>query len=218
MRISQLGKLTAGIEIPAEFADRVGPEPPTRTDYPGMGKQGRLQTQITHTKIVEIFRQIGILHSSGLTFCYEILYRAAERTPEKAMNQTTIQNTGMAVTKLITTVILVASVSTPAYSQLFTGSEQRRHVTETEWLRNKASNCKHDAATVERLLGRRDSGGSVVEVLLASTEDRYYVNIAANHWDDKGSARDTARTLYRYCLEKGTYWSPLTPLEAVEGE
>ena len=84
---------------------------------------------------------------------------------------------------------------------------------ETEWVQDKKINCAHEVGVVERILGHRDRGGSLGEVLMMNTEERYYIKVAVNHWNDDGSARDTARGLYRYCMKNGTYWSPLGPLD-----
>ncbi|MEN8204988.1 MAG: hypothetical protein ABFS24_03135 [Pseudomonadota bacterium] len=88
---------------------------------------------------------------------------------------------------------------------------------ETEWVQDKKTNCAHDAGVVERILAHRDRGGSLGEVLIENTEERYYIRIAVNHWNDDGTARDTASGLYRYCIDKGTYWSPLGPLGRKKG-
>jgi hypothetical protein len=88
---------------------------------------------------------------------------------------------------------------------------------EAEWVQDKKTNCAHDVSVVERILGHRDRGGSLGEVLMANTEERYYIKIAVNHWNDHGTAQDTARGLYRYCMDKGTYWSPLGPLDRKKG-
>lgn len=84
---------------------------------------------------------------------------------------------------------------------------------ETRWVQNKKTNCARDAGVVEQILGQRDQGASLGEIFKTRLgKKRYYLIIAAQHWHDEGNARDTANDLYRYCIDNGTYWSPLGPL------
>lgn len=113
---------------------------------------------------------------------------------------------------------LAASLTGPAHAEFLNEYERLQHEAETDWLLNKKTHCAHDAAIIERILAHRDRGGGLGAVLMANTEENYFIKVAANHWNDEGTARDTASNLYQYCLKKGTYWSPLVSLESEEGE
>ena len=128
----------------------------------------------------------------------------------------------MAASKRLTATIIAASLTTLAQAATDPLMDKALESTdpvgrlyyelETEWVEDKKSNCAHEVGVVERILGHRDRGGSLGEVLMMNTEERYSIKVAVNHWNDDGSARDTARGLYRYCMKNGTYWSPLGPL------
>ena len=129
----------------------------------------------------------------------------------------------MAASKRLTATLIATSLATqaqaatdPLMDKALEGTDpvgRLYYELETEWVQDKKTNCAHEVGVVERILGHRDRGGSLGDVLLANTEERYYIKIAVNHWNDNGSARDTARGLYRYCMDNGTYWSPLGPLD-----
>jgi hypothetical protein len=120
----------------------------------------------------------------------------------------------------ISMVTLVQADADPQMDKMLESTDQIGQLyyeLETEWVQDKKTHCANDAGVVERILGHRDRGGSLGELLTANTEERYYVKIAASHWNDEGTARDTARGLYRYCIDNGTYWSPLGPLDRKKG-
>ncbi len=133
----------------------------------------------------------------------------------------------VSMSRFISAIIIAASVVAlvkadpdPGMDEALESTDQtgwRYYKLETEWVQDKKANCAHDAAVVERILNYRDRGGSLGEVLLANKGEKYYIKIAVSHWNDEDTARDTAKRLYRYCIDKGTYWSPLSPVDRKTG-
>ena len=133
----------------------------------------------------------------------------------------------MVASKIVTATVIAASLAAlaqadtdPLMDRALESTDPiglRYYELETRWVQEKKTRCAHDVGVVERILGHRDRGGSLGEVLLANTEERYYIKVAVNHWNDNGTAQDTARGLYRYCMDNGTYWSPLGPLDRKKG-
>jgi hypothetical protein len=81
---------------------------------------------------------------------------------------------------------------------------------ETRWVQDKKSNCAREVGVVEDILDQRDQGASLGDILKTNFDkEHYYKKVVAHYWHDEASARDTANVLYRYCIDNGTYWSPL---------
>lgn len=81
---------------------------------------------------------------------------------------------------------------------------------ETRWVQDKKLNCAREVGVVADILDQRDRGASLGDILKTSLDkEHYYLKVAAHYWHAESSARDTANDLYRYCIDNGTYWSPL---------
>ena len=150
-------------------------------------------------------------------------FQAGQRDLARTLYEESIVSMSRYITVTIFATSLVALVQAdtdPGMDEALESTDQigwRYYKLESEWVQDKKVNCAHDAGVVERILGYRDRGGSLGEVLLANKGERYYIKIAVSHWYDEGTAQDTAKSLYRYCIDKGTYWSPLSPLDRKTG-
>ena len=134
----------------------------------------------------------------------------------------------MAASKFILATILAASMAALVQAGTDAGMSKALETTdqvgrhyyelETRWVQEKKANCAREVSVVEHILSQRDQGASLGEILKSNPEDkRYHIRIAAQYWYDEGTARDTANGLYRYCIDNGTYWSPLGPFAREKG-
>lgn len=115
----------------------------------------------------------------------------------------------MAASRFITATILAVSMDMLAAA----GTDrlgQHYYELETRWVQDKKSHCAREVGVVEDILDQRDRGASLGDILKANLDkEHYHLKVAAHYWHAESSARDTANVLYRYCIDNGTYWSPL---------